>query len=245
MSGTAAPSTTATSSSSCARAERTGDRERLRLVAPPRRRHRSEPRCLVDAAGGKSGRASFCVCARSTRCSRRSSSCCWRCAIRHASRDTAPIARRFDGRGVYPRPVQQPLPVWVALGGTPQPVARAGTLGLPMALAIIGGEPERFVPLVELYREAARRAGYDPATLPVGINPVARRHEGGASGPACRSSHAQSTLGARGSAVVPSRSVHRRTTRLVPGETAMAGTPGDTPSGRSPLSAADDCTMIW
>jgi probable LLM family oxidoreductase len=76
----------------------------------------------------------------------------------------------IDGRGVYPRPVQQPLPVWVAVGGTPQSVARAGALGLPMALAIIGGEPERFVPLVELYREAARRAGHDPATLPVGIN---------------------------------------------------------------------------
>jgi probable LLM family oxidoreductase len=72
--------------------------------------------------------------------------------------------------GVYPRPIQNPLPVWIAVGGTPESVVRAGTLGLPLALAIIGGEPERFTPLVDLYREAARRAGHDPAKLPVGIN---------------------------------------------------------------------------
>jgi probable LLM family oxidoreductase len=73
-------------------------------------------------------------------------------------------------RGVYPRPLQQPLPLWIAVGGTPESVVRAGTLGLPMALAIIGGTPDRFVPLVELYRESARRAGHDPASLPVSIN---------------------------------------------------------------------------
>ena len=72
--------------------------------------------------------------------------------------------------GVYPRPVQDPLPVWIAVGGTPSSVARAATLGLPMALAIIGGQPERFVRLIDLYRETARRAGHDPATLPVSIN---------------------------------------------------------------------------
>ena len=71
---------------------------------------------------------------------------------------------------VFPRPVQNPLPVWIAVGGTPQSVVRAATLGLPMALAIIGGEPARFAPLVDLYREAARRAGHDPDTLPVSIN---------------------------------------------------------------------------
>src|SRR5215213_6747206 len=60
--------------------------------------------------------------------------------------------------GVYPRPLQDPLPVWIAIGGTPQSVVRAATLGLPMALAIIGGAPERFAPLVGLYREAAREA---------------------------------------------------------------------------------------
>ena len=76
----------------------------------------------------------------------------------------------IHGLPVYPRPLQRPLPVWIAVGGTPQSVVRAATLGLPMALAIIGGEPARFAPLVELYREAARRAGHDPAALPVSIN---------------------------------------------------------------------------
>jgi probable LLM family oxidoreductase len=74
------------------------------------------------------------------------------------------------GLGVYPRPVQDPLPVWIAVGGTPRSVMRAGTLGLPLAVAIIGGAPARFGPLVDLYRDAARAAGHDPATLPVGIN---------------------------------------------------------------------------
>jgi probable LLM family oxidoreductase len=76
----------------------------------------------------------------------------------------------IQDRAVYPRPVQIPLPVWIAVGGTPQSIVRAGTLGLPLALAIIGGAPERFVPLVQLYRESARRAGHDPETLQVGIN---------------------------------------------------------------------------
>ncbi|HUE28257.1 MAG TPA: LLM class flavin-dependent oxidoreductase [Solirubrobacteraceae bacterium] len=71
---------------------------------------------------------------------------------------------------VWPRPVQDPLPVWVAVGGTPQSVVRAGTLGLPMTLAIIGGQPERFVPLVELYRESLRAAGHDPDATPLAIN---------------------------------------------------------------------------
>ncbi len=76
----------------------------------------------------------------------------------------------LDGQGVYPRPVQDPLPVWIAVGGSPESVVRAGTLGLPLTIAIIGGQPERFVPLVELYREAATRAGHDPSTLPLAIN---------------------------------------------------------------------------
>ena len=70
--------------------------------------------------------------------------------------------------GVYPRPVQDPLPVWVAVGGTPASVVRAGTLGLPLILAIIGGQPERFVPLIELYRRAAAEAGH--RDLPIAIN---------------------------------------------------------------------------
>lgn len=76
----------------------------------------------------------------------------------------------IDGRGVYPRPVQDPLPVWIAVGGGVNSVIRAGTLGLPLALAIIGGEPARFKPLVDVYRESARRAGHDPATLPVSVH---------------------------------------------------------------------------
>jgi probable LLM family oxidoreductase len=72
--------------------------------------------------------------------------------------------------GVYPRPVQQPLPVWIAVGGHPASVVRAGLLGTPLAVAIIGGQPVRFAPLVELFRNAARQGGHDPASLPVGIN---------------------------------------------------------------------------
>jgi probable LLM family oxidoreductase len=76
----------------------------------------------------------------------------------------------LTGQGVYPRPSQERIPVWLAVGGTPQSAVRAGTLGLPMALAIIGGMPERFTPFVEIYREAGRRAGHDPSTLKLGIN---------------------------------------------------------------------------
>ncbi|MEO8478356.1 MAG: Atu2307/SP_0267 family LLM class monooxygenase [Gemmatimonadota bacterium] len=71
---------------------------------------------------------------------------------------------------IFPEPMQAPIPIWIAVGGTPQSVIRAGTLGLPMALAIIGGSPDRFVPMVELYREALTRAGHDPLTTPVSIN---------------------------------------------------------------------------
>lgn len=76
----------------------------------------------------------------------------------------------LENLGIYPRPRQNPLPVWIAVGGTPQSVVRAATLGLPLAVAIIGGAPERFAPLVALYRDTARRAGHDPTKLPVGIN---------------------------------------------------------------------------
>jgi probable LLM family oxidoreductase len=71
---------------------------------------------------------------------------------------------------VYPRPLQQPLPVWIAVGGTPASVARAGMLGLPLMIAIIGGAPARFAPLVELYREAAKRAGVELPKPALGIN---------------------------------------------------------------------------
>jgi len=72
--------------------------------------------------------------------------------------------------GVWPRPVQDPLPVWVAVGGTPQSAIRTGTLGLPMAVAIIGGELARFVPLIELYRKAVAHAGHDHSSARVAIN---------------------------------------------------------------------------
>ncbi|HET9438280.1 MAG TPA: LLM class flavin-dependent oxidoreductase [Gaiellaceae bacterium] len=72
-----------------------------------------------------------------------------------------------SGHGVYPRPVQEPLPVWVAVGGTPESALRAGALGLPMALAIIGGLPERFRPFAELHRRAAAEAGREPPRLSI------------------------------------------------------------------------------
>ena len=76
----------------------------------------------------------------------------------------------INDRGVYPRPYRDRLPVWIAVGGTPQSVVRAGTLGLPLALAIIGGEPAGFAPLFELYRKAAGQAGHDPKTLATSLN---------------------------------------------------------------------------
>jgi probable LLM family oxidoreductase len=83
-----------------------------------------------------------------------------------AGRHRPPLA----DAGIYPRPLQERLPIWIAVGGTPQSVVRAGALGLPLALAIIGGAPERFAPLADLYRNAARQAGHDAATLPMGVN---------------------------------------------------------------------------
>ena len=76
----------------------------------------------------------------------------------------------LNGEGVYPRPLQEPLPVWVAVGGTPESVVRAGGLGLPMALAIIGGMPEQFAPLVSLYYRAWQESGHDLADLRLSIN---------------------------------------------------------------------------
>ena len=76
----------------------------------------------------------------------------------------------LTGQGVYPRPFQDGLPIWLGVGGTPQSFARAGTLGLPLMVAIIGGEPRRFRPLIELYREAGRRAGHAPEILKVGVH---------------------------------------------------------------------------
>jgi probable LLM family oxidoreductase len=83
-----------------------------------------------------------------------------------SGRHRAPLA----GQGVYPRPVQDPLPIWIGVGGTPESFIRAGALGLPLMVAIIGGQPRRFRPLVELYREAGRRAGHPADRLKLGVH---------------------------------------------------------------------------
>jgi probable LLM family oxidoreductase len=78
----------------------------------------------------------------------------------------------LTGQGVYPRPMQKRLPIWLGVGGTPQSFARAGTLGLPLMVAIIGGEPHRFRPLVDLYREEWRRAGHPADQFTVGVHSI-------------------------------------------------------------------------
>ena len=78
----------------------------------------------------------------------------------------------LTGQGVYPRPVQNPLPIWLGVGGTPASFARAGILGLPLMVAIIGGEPHRFRPLIDLYREAGKRAGHPAEQLKVGLHSI-------------------------------------------------------------------------
>ncbi len=76
----------------------------------------------------------------------------------------------LKNQSVYPRPLQDPFPVWIGVGGTPESFVRAGTLGLPLMVAIIGGETHHFAPLVNLYREAGKRAGFLPEQLKVGIH---------------------------------------------------------------------------
>src|ERR1700719_1470018 len=76
----------------------------------------------------------------------------------------------LPGQGVYPRPLQNPLPIWLGVGGTPGSFIRAGILGLPLMVAIIGGEPHRFRPLIDRYREAGLRTGHSPDQLKVGIH---------------------------------------------------------------------------
>jgi alkanesulfonate monooxygenase SsuD/methylene tetrahydromethanopterin reductase-like flavin-dependent oxidoreductase (luciferase family) len=78
----------------------------------------------------------------------------------------------LTGQAIYPRPLQDPLPVWVGVGGTPESFVRAGMLGLPLMVAIIGGEPIRFRPLIDLYREAGRRSGHSPDRLTVGLHSI-------------------------------------------------------------------------
>jgi probable LLM family oxidoreductase len=86
--------------------------------------------------------------------------------VHWTGRHRAPLT----GQGVYPRPLQNPLPIWLGVGGSPESFARAGALGLPLMVAIIGGETRRFRPLVDLYREMGRRAGHAPEQLKVGVH---------------------------------------------------------------------------
>jgi probable LLM family oxidoreductase len=88
--------------------------------------------------------------------------------IRWSGKHRAPLT----GQAIYPRPLQNPLPIWVGVGGTPASFARAGMLGLPLMVAIIGGQPARFRPLIDLYREAGRRAGHSPEKLIVGLHSI-------------------------------------------------------------------------
>ena len=112
--------------------------------------------------------------ATTTSCSPRSSDCCSRSAtserVTWSGRHRAPL----DDLGVYPRPAAGPAPVWVAVGGNPESAIRAGTLGLPMALAIIGGLPERFAPFAELHRRAG--AAGRPRPAPGAVDQLARLH---------------------------------------------------------------------
>src|SRR5712672_916964 len=88
--------------------------------------------------------------------------------VHWSGRHRAPLT----GQAVYPRPLQNPLPIWVGVGGTPESFVRAGKLGLPLMVAIIGGEPKRFRPLIDLYREAGRRAGPPAEKLIVGLHAI-------------------------------------------------------------------------
>lgn len=86
--------------------------------------------------------------------------------VHWTGRHRAPLT----GEGIYPRPLQNPLPVWLGVGGTPSSFTRAGLRGLPLMVAIIGGEPHRFRPLIDRYREAAVRAGHAPDRIKVGVH---------------------------------------------------------------------------
>src|ERR1700732_4652296 len=86
--------------------------------------------------------------------------------VRWSGKHRAPLT----GQAVYPRPLQNPLPIWVGVGGTPESFVRAGRLGLPLMVAVIGGETHRFRPLVDLYREAGKKAGHPPDQLKVGLH---------------------------------------------------------------------------
>jgi probable LLM family oxidoreductase len=89
-------------------------------------------------------------------------------AITWSGKFRAPL----HNQSIYPRPVQSSMPIWLGVGGTPQSFVRAGVLGLPLMVAIIGGETHRFRPLIELYREAGEKAGHSPDRLKVGLHSI-------------------------------------------------------------------------
>jgi probable LLM family oxidoreductase len=76
----------------------------------------------------------------------------------------------LQNQAIYPRPIQEKLPIWLGVGGTPASFVRAGTLGLPLMVAVIGGETHRFKPLIDLYREAGKKAGHSPEKLKIGLH---------------------------------------------------------------------------
>ena len=88
--------------------------------------------------------------------------------VQWAGKHRAPLT----GQAVYPRPLQNPLPIWVGVGGTPASFVRAGMLGLPLMVAIIGGEPKRLRPLIDLYRETGHRAGHSAEKLAMGLHSI-------------------------------------------------------------------------
>lgn len=93
-------------------------------------------------------------------------------AIRQSERVTwsGRFRSPLDGQGVYPRPQQDPFPIWVGVGGSPASILRAGTRGLPVALAIIGGVPDRFAVLADLHRRTLTESGFDPSTAPLAVH---------------------------------------------------------------------------
>ncbi len=123
----------------------------------------------VAAPSPRPSRSSACRCRTTTRCSPRSSSCCCRSGVRAGHLVRAAPARAHRA-GRLPPPAQDRLPIWVGVGGSPESFARAGLLGLPLMVAIIGGEPRQFAPLIDLYRRAGAQAGHAPEQLQVGLH---------------------------------------------------------------------------
>ena len=115
-------------------------------------------------------RSSAWRCGTTIRSLRKSWICCSRFAMGCKLPGPGRHRPSLRGQAVYPRPWQATLPIWLGVGGTPESFARAGTLGLPLMVAIIGGQPRRFRPLIDLYREAGKLAGHAAERLKVGVH---------------------------------------------------------------------------